>query len=192
MKRLTTVERLSLVEQTLFSKLSAIQDDVSQRFSRLNKDSVNELTHELERALRRVRRSGDNIVIAAFTLPEDQPTQPVEKALADTNSTTGAVCRLSRSRVCLVGSFEPDALRSIVQDTYGITSDYEFFFKKLSEQDTSNINDLLDALNQTHHARKPTLIEPNDASSTPFLLEQAVEEAENQIAPLANKLRLLE
>ena len=190
LKRLTTVERLSLVEQTLFSKLSAIQDDVSQRFSRLNKDSVNELTHELERALRRVRRSGDNIVIAAFTLPEDQPTQPVEKALADTNSTTGAVCRLSRSRVCLVGSFEPDALRSIVQDTYGITSDYEFFFKKLSDQDTSNINDLLDALNQTHHARKSALTESNDASSTPFLLEQAVAEAENQIAPLANKLRL--
>lgn len=190
LKRLTTVERLSLVEQTLFSKLSAIQDDVSQRFSRLNKDSVKELTHELERALRRVRRSGDNIVIAAFTLPEDQPTQPVEKALADTNSATGAVCRLSTSRVCLVGSFEPDTLRSIVHETYGIANDYEFFFKKLSEHDASNIDGLLHALNQSHHSRKSALTESKDASSTPFLLEQAVEEAENQIAPLANKLRL--
>ena len=51
LKTLTTLELLSLVEQTLFSKLSETKDDLSQTFADGAGDSITNFSHDIERAL---------------------------------------------------------------------------------------------------------------------------------------------
>lgn len=190
LKRLSTVERLSLVEQTLFSKLSAVQEDVSQRFSQLHKDSAAVLAYEVERLLRRVKRSGERILALGFTLAEEKPHLSLEKAIADTENTHGSVCRLSSSRVCAVGPFEAEMLRKIIRETYGTTANYEFILQDVTQEHANDINTLIASLIQSDKQARENSSGATLEETKPFVLDQAVETAMNYMAPLANKLRL--
>ena len=190
LKRLSTVERLSLVEQTLFSKLSALQDDVSQRFSRANGDVTNRLTHELERISRRTKRTGETVFALGFTLADSISCQNLEQALSNAEASVGVVCRLSSSRVCLLSSLQPDALRKLVRATYGEAESYEFATKALEYAEASDSRDIIEALTGTDVRAEPAGTGPISTTSMPFILEQAIDEAIEQMAPHAQAIRL--
>ncbi len=190
LKRLSTVERLSLVEQTLFSKLSALQDDLSLRFSRANEDVTNLLTHELERISRRTKRTGESVFAVGFTLADSMSCQSLEQALIDTAASVGTVCRLSSSRVCILSSLEPEIIRELVRTTFGETENYKFATKILGYAEASDSQDVIDALTGTDPIDESTRPEPTGASSMPFMLEQAIDEALDQMAPHAQAIRL--
>ena len=190
LKQLSTVERLSLVEQTLFSKLSALQDDVSQRFSLVNGDVTSRLARELERISRRVKRTGEDVFALGFTLADSISCQNLEQALNDTKVSVGTVCRLSNSRVCVVSSLEPQIMRKLVSATYGEAESYEFATKALGYAEASDSKDIIDALTSTDPQVEPATPATNGASSMPFILEKAIDEAIDQMAPYAQAIRL--
>lgn len=190
LKRLTTVERLSLVEQTLFSKLSAIQDDVSRSFTRVREDSGSRLTHEFERALRRTKRTGETTYALGFTLPEDKSTHSLEKALSDTEGATGGVYRLNSSRACMVSALEPEMMRELVCKTYGTTENYEFLLKQLGFEEAADSSSLVAALTTNTPTLKQVDNQPTASSYAPFVFEQALDEAIDLMAPQAQAIRL--
>ena len=190
LKRLSTVERLSLVEQTLFSKLSALQDDVSQRFSRASGDVSSLLTHELERISRRIKRTGENVFALGFTLPDSTSCHNLEQALNDTKASVGAVFRLSSLRVCMLSSLEPEIMRKLVRTTYGEAESYEFTIRELGYGDAADSQDIVDALTEADRPAEHVTPAPSGASSMPFILEKAVDEAMDKMAPHAQAIRL--
>ena len=190
LKQLSTVEQLSLVEQTLFSKLSALQDDVSQRFSLASGDVTSRLTRELERLSRRVKRTGEEVFALGFTLADSISSQNLEQALSDSKVSVGTVCRLSNSRVCVVSSLEPQSMRKLVRATYGEAESYEFATKALGYAEAWDSQDIIDALTSTDPQVEPATPAPNGASSMPFILEKAIDEAIDQMAPYAQAIRL--
>lgn len=190
LRRLSTVERLSLVEQTLFSKLSAIKNDVSQRFSHVSEDSASQLTHELERISRRTKRTGESVFAMGFTLAEDKSIQSLEQALADTKASVGAVCRLPKSRVCIMSSLEPEIMRKLVRTTHGAKENYEFVVKQLSLEEAPNGNSLAAALGPNAQIPKQPIDESASTNSRPFIIEQAMNKAIDQMAPHAQAIRL--
>ena len=190
LKRLSTVERLSLVEQTLFSKLSAMRDDVSQRFSRANGDITNRLTHELERISRRTKRTGETVFALGFTLADSISTQTLEQALNNAEASVGVICRLSSSRVCILSSLQPDAMRKLVRATFGETESYEFTMKALGQVEPSDSQAIVEVLTATDSPIESAGPGPTGASSIPFILEQAIDEAIDQMAPHAQAVRL--
>ena len=190
LKRLSTVERLSLVEQTLFSKLSALQDDVSQRFSRASEDAASKLAHELERIARRIRRTSVNVFAVGFTLTEEISSHNLENALSDTKAPVGSICRLSNSRVCVLSSLEPEAIRKLVRATFGETEIYDFTTKELDETAALDIQNLIDALTAQDGLVEQATPPPNDKTVMPLILDNAVAEAVDQMAPHAQAIRL--
>ena len=190
LKRLSTVERLSLVEQTLFSKLSALQDDVSQRFSRANDDIAKRLDHELERISRRTKRTGETVFALGFTLADSISCQNLELALNNAEASVRVVFRLSSSRVCLLSSLQPEAMRKLVRATYGEAESYEFATKALAYPEMSDGGDIIEALTRTDARAEPAEPGPVGASSMPFILEQAIDEAIEQMTPHAQAIRL--
>ena len=190
LKRLSTFERLSLVEQTLFSKLSAVQSDISQRFSSSTKDALTSLTYELERALRRVRRSGASIQLASFVLANDQSTAILEQEIELKDGVAGSVFRLSDDKACILGSFEPDDLRSILEQAYGPSAHKDLKLITLSNDDTNDPNRIIEKLALGEPAHGDNFGTPTNVISAPIRLEQAIEAAVTELTPLVNTLRL--
>lgn len=190
LKQLSTVERLSLVEQTLFSKMSALQDDLSRRFSRESNDGASQLAHELERSSRRIKRTGERVYALGITLLDDKPLKNLEHAMNDARASVGVVCRLSGSRVCVLSSLEPAIMRKLVRTTYGEDENYEFVVKTIGGEEAIDNEALINALTTQNETANPVGHEPIAASSMPYMLDQAVEEAMEQIAPHAQAIRL--
>ena len=125
-----------------------------------------------------------------FTLADSISCQNLEQALNDNKVSVGTVCRLSNSRVCVVSSLEPQIMRKLVSATYGEAEKPEFATKALGYAEALDSKDIIDALTSTDPQVEPATPATNGASSMPFILEKAIDEAIDQMAPYAQAIRL--
>ena len=192
LKTLSTIEQLSLVEQTLFSKLSDAKDDISQQFQARESDALAALSHETERALRRARRTGTKDSLIAFEVSGDWTDDALTDALNAQNLSIGIVKKLRTHIAC---ALVRDAMPKTI--THGV-------LKAFSEETASNLSIAL-VDHQTHSDARALINGVLDNTSiesvgttpatdaavpTPKTLDDAVAEAFARLEPTAHAIRL--
>ena len=189
---LTTLEQLSLVEQTLFSKLSETKDDLSQAFADGAGDSVSNFTHDIERALRRARRIGISESAVSITVPTDLTKDALEESIASAKLQCRCIEKPTATLVCaLIESTEPELITDAFSSALGQETSPNI---NIHAVDPNTVLDAAVLMNQLLEQSDPRVTDPasvNDPSSiTPKSLDDAIQEALVRLDSLTHELRL--
>lgn len=192
LKVLSTLEQLSLVEQTLFSKLSDTRDELSQQFAEKHSHLKTRLQHELERAMRRARRMGVNDYLVDFPVPLDLSSESLSEALQNQNLHCYIVVKLTAARAySVVNSTDVNDIGTKI--AAALSSDV---VPKLSIQAIDGRTELKFPLasDSAIESKEDKLILSNENSLlrdfSPKSLDDAVSIALDRIDPLAYEMRL--
>ena len=192
LKTLTTLEQLSLVEQTLFSKLSETKDDLSQAFEDGSGDSSNRLLHEIERSLRRARRIGVTESTVSFTSTIDSSREALEAALAENGLTCRTIEKPTASQVCaILISTESALITEIISDLLAQDTVADLVIEPIDPQTIPDASILLDRLlNRKAQPKTEQANETELALVAPKSLDDAIQEAFARLEPIAQEIRL--
>ena len=192
LKTLTTLEQLSLVEQTLFSKLSETKDDLSQAFADGAGDSITNFTHDIERALRRARRIGVCESAVSISVPADLPKDVLEESIASAKLQCRCIEKPTATLVCaLIESTESELITDALSSALGPET---LPNANIHAVDPNTVSDAAILMNQLLEQSDPKVSDPastNDPSSiTPKSLDDAIQEALIRLDSLTHELRL--
>ncbi|MEC8439065.1 MAG: hypothetical protein VXZ23_03115, partial [Pseudomonadota bacterium] len=192
LKTLTTLEQLSLVEQTLFSKLSETKDDLSQAFADGAGDSITNFTHDIERALRRARRIGVCESAVSITVPADLPKDVVAESLTSAKLQCRCIEKPTATLLCaLIDSAEPELLTATLSSALGHEASPNI---NIHAVDPNTVSDAAVLMNQLLEQSDPEASDPaspnNPSSITPKSLDDAIQEAQVRLDSLTHELRL--
>ncbi|MDG1507137.1 MAG: DUF1631 family protein [Luminiphilus sp.] len=192
LKTLSTIEQLSLVEQTLFSKLSDAKDDISQQFQARESDALAALTHETERALRRARRTGTKDSLIAFEVSGDWTDDALTDALNAQNLSIGIVKKLRTHIACaLVRDAMPKTITHAVLKAFSEETAANLSIALVDHQTHSDARALINGvLDNTSSESVGTTPATDAAVPTPKTLDDAVAEAFARLEPTAHAIRL--
>jgi EAL domain-containing protein (putative c-di-GMP-specific phosphodiesterase class I) len=192
LKTLTTLEQLSLVEQTLFSKLSETKDDLSQAFVDESEDSSNRLLHAIERALRRARRVGITESTVSFFSAAEVSKESLEDLLAKHDLGCRCIEKPMTSQVCaIVSSTETSLITEIISDLVAQDGAADLLVEPIDPQLISDPRILLDRLlNKSAQPKKESASESEQALITPKSLDDAIQEAFVRLEPASHEIRL--
>lgn len=192
LKTLTTLEQLSLVEQTLFSKLSETKDNLSQAFADGSADNASNFVHDIERALRRARRIGIYESAISFSVVGDVSKEALEELIANHHLTCRRIEKLTTTLVCaLVESTEPEFITDVISSVLATETPPDLHIQPV---DPTTVSDAKVLMGQMLNKSTPTgsgNTSANEQSSiTPKSLDDAVQEALVRLDSLTHELRL--
>ena len=192
LKTLSTIEQLSLVEQTLFSKLSDAKDAISQQFQAREPDALGALTHETERALRRARRNGAKDSLIAFEVSGDPTEDALNDALNAQKLSVGIVKKVRTHIACaLVREAGPETIKHCLLAAFSEGTASNLSIKLIDHQTTSDAKTLIDELLDNTSSETLSTTATSDATApTPKTLDDAVEEAFARLEPTTHTIRL--
>lgn len=192
LKTLSTIEQLSLVEQTLFLKLSDAKDDISQQFQARESDALGALTHETERALRRARRTGTKDSLVAFEVSGDWTDDALTDALNAQNLSVDIVKKLRTHIACaLVREATPETITHGVLEAFSEETASNLSIKLVDHQTHSDARTLIDGLLDNTSSETLGTTPTTDATApTPKTLDDAVAEAFARLEPTTHAIRL--
>lgn len=192
LRTLTTIEQLSLVEQTLFSKLSETKDDLSQAFVAGSKDHIDGFTHDIERALRRSRRVGITESAVSFSVPPDLPRELLKESITGHGLDCRCVEKLTSSAVCaIVTSTKPEGITKVVSLVLNQETVADLQVELIDPESIPDAVALVNRLMQQSTASGSDSASPGEQSSiAQKSLDDAIEQAFIRLDSLAQEIRL--
>lgn len=191
LKTLTTLEQLSLVEQTLFSKLSKTKDDLSQAFIDRSGDNTSNFVNDIERALRRARRIGISESVVSFSVAADVSTEMLEESIVNMDLRCRCMEKPTATQVCaIIESIDPESIEGAISDALALEQVPDLVIQPL---DPARLSDAAALMAQLMKQSAPTDSEPSISgelsSITQKSLDEAIQEALMRLE-LTHELRL--
>lgn len=191
LKTLTTLEQLSLVEQTLFSKLNDTKDDLSQAFLDKSGDSTSSFTDDIERALRRARRAGVTESAISFSAPTDLSGEMFEELLVKNGLELRCVEKPTPSRLCaIVESTEPEHIANAITAVLTQDTATDVLIEPIDPSALSDAAVLVDRLLQLSTSADSEVVDSGELLIAPKSLDDAIQESLVRLDSLSHEIRL--
>ena len=192
LRPLSTLERLSLVEQTLFSKLSDTKNDLSAQFLNGIDGVASTLLHEIERAMRRARRAGVHESAISFSIGSEINKDTLADALTRDGLSVRAIEAPFANKACVVVTSTDTAhIVESVARVLAVESVIDVCIEPIDPVTEPSAQAVIDRITGDVSASISNSPVPDDRRTvTPKTLHAAIEEAFLRLESVTGDIRL--